>query len=78
MPTFIVMTPSEGLGIGAALLSLDELPFDVVLSDEVFNAFTKDFRHRHRFDDIGARFAESLSFCGVSRNGRNRKWPDAL
>src|SRR3954453_16615803 len=49
VPALIVRTPCERLGIGAASLALEELPFDVVLGNELFNPFTKYFGHRHGF-----------------------------
>src|SRR5260370_20834199 len=58
VPAFIMMTPRERLGIGAAPLAFDELTLDVVLGNEFFNHVTKQFSHRHRFDEIGAGFRE--------------------
>src|SRR5437773_12096254 len=56
VPAFIMVTPRERLGIGAAPLALEKLPFDVVLGNEFFNHVTKHFGHRHRFDAIATGF----------------------
>src|ERR1700676_980375 len=78
VPTFIMMTPRQRLGIGAASLAFDELPFDVVLGNEFFNRVAKNFGHWHRFDEIGAGFREGLPLRGIGGHGRHRVGPGAL
>src|SRR6516165_8831225 len=58
----LLMTPRQRLRICAALLALDEVPLDVVLSNEICNHIAEYLRHRHRLDKIGACHRKGLTF----------------
>src|SRR6266851_10529023 len=73
-----MMTSRQSLGIGAALLALDKLPFDVMFSDEIFNRAADSFGHQHGLDQIGACFRERLPFRGIGRDRRYYIGPGAL
>ena len=66
-----MMTPRQRLRIGAALLALDEVPFDVVLCGKIFNHIAEHLRHRHCLDEIGACRRKSFTFRGIRGDGRN-------
>jgi hypothetical protein len=73
-----MMTPRQHLGIGTALLSLDEFPVDMVLGDELLNRIENSFGHGYRFDQIGAGFGEGFSLRGIGGHRRKSVRPRAL